>query len=388
MCRRKATIKDWYEAIEQGEPVDAIYLDLQKAFDKVPHQRLLTKLKGYGIEGGVYGWINDFLKNRVQCVNVEGASSGSIEINSGVPQGSVLGPTLFVYFINDMPDAVSSNIKIFADDTKIYSGVKEDENSQKLQESLNNLTKWTELWQIKFNSSKCSVMHIGRDNPKRNYHMDDKVLDKTKAEKDLGVYVDNNLTFEEHINSTAKKANRVLGMISHYITHKSPAVMVPLFKSLIRPIMEYGNPIWQPKLRKHIDLLENIQRRFTKRIIGMGDLEYEDRLRKLKLPSLEYRRTRGDMIETFKITHNIYDNKTTKKFFSLQVNSVTRGHPYKINKLSCKSNSYAHFFTNRIINLWNSLPNNIVCAESTNSFKNMLDKHWSKHQFQTNIHLV
>ena len=287
-----------------------------------------------------------------------------------------------------MPDAVSSNIKIFADDTKIYSGVKEDENSQKLQESLNNLTKWTELWQIKFNSSKCSVMHIGRDNPKRNYHMDDKVLDKTKAEKDLGVYVDNNLTFEEHINSTAKKANRVLGMISHYITHKSPAVMVPLFKSLIRPIMEYGNPIWQPKLRKHIDLLENIQRRFTKRIIGMGDLEYEDRLRKLKLPSLEYRRTRGDMIETFKITHNIYDNKTTKNFFSLQVNSVTRGHPYKINKLSCKSNSYAHFFTNRIINLWNSLPNNIVCAESTNSFKNMLDKHWSKHQFQTNIHLV
>ena len=387
MTQLLSTLTDWHEALEKGEPVDAIYLDLQKAFDKVPHMRLLTKLKGYGIGGGVYGWISDFLDSRSQRVNVEGESSGLINITSGVPQGSVLGPTLFVYFINDMPDVVLSNIKIFADDTKIYSGVKNDSSGKKLQESLDNLTKWTESWQIKFNSAKCSVMHIGKDNPKRNYTMEGTPLDKSDAEKDLGVYVDNNLSFDHHVNTTVNKANKLAGMISHYITYKSPKVMIQLYKGLIRPVMEYGNPIWNPKLRKHIDAIENVQKKFTKRIIGMGDLKYEERMKKLKLPSLEYRRARGDMIETYKITHNLYDKHTTQ-FFNIHENSITRGHPYKITKRSCKSKSYAHFFTNRIINQWNSLPKNVVMAETINSFKNLLDKHWSNYMYITNFVIV
>ena len=202
---------------------------------------------------------------------------------------------------------------------------------------------------------------------------------------DLGVYVDENLTFEEHINLTAKKANKLLGMITHYITHKAPTVMVPLYKSLIRTILEYGNPVWHPRLRKHTDLIENIQRRFTKRIIGMGNRNYEERLRSLKLPSLEYRRARGDMIETFKIIKQYYDHHSTKGFFKLQDKSITRGHPFKIAKQTCKSSAYAHFFTNRIVNQWNSLPNTVVEAESINSFKNRLDKHWARYQYSTNI---
>ncbi|KAL8565635.1 hypothetical protein ACOMHN_063466 [Nucella lapillus] len=228
--------------------------------------------------------------------NVPMGFARNINITSGVPQGSVLGPTLFVYFINDMPDIVSSSIKIFADDTKIYSGVKDDQGSLMLQESLDKLTEWTDKWQIKFNSAKCNVLHIGRENPNRDYSMKETRLNTSTVEKDLGVYVDNNLNFEEHITTTNKKANKLMGMVSHYITHKSPAVIVPLFKSLIRPILEYGNTIWYPKLRKHVDSLENVQRRYTKRIIGLGIQDYESRLRKLRLPSLEYKRARGDMI--------------------------------------------------------------------------------------------
>ena len=129
------------------------------------------------------------------------------------------------------------------------------------------------------------------------------------------------------------------------------------------------------------------KKKFTKRIIGLNHLDYEDRLKKIKLPSLEYRRARGDMIETYKITHNLYDQQTTQ-YFKIQKNSITRGHPYKITKTTSRSSAHAHFFANRIINNWNSLPNNVVNAETINSFKNRLDKHWSEYQYKTNFKLV
>ena len=130
-----------------------------------------------------------------------------------------------------------------------------------------------------------------------------------------------------------KKANRVVGMISRFIECKSAEIMVPLFKSLVRPLLEYGNAVWYPYLKKHITLIENVQRRFTKRIVGFGELEYNQRLAQLKLPSLEYRRCRGDMIEVFKITHGIYDSTTTSALFTYN-KAITRGHPYKFTKVS------------------------------------------------------
>ena len=161
--------------------------------------------------------------------------------------------------------------------------------------------------------------------------------------------------------------------------------MVPLYKTIVRPILEYGNVVWAPKFRKDIDRIEAVQRRFTKRVCDVKDDEYDIRLQKLRLPSLEFRRARGDMIETYKILHEIYDSNTTSTLFSLNVSSGTRGHPYKITKLSCNTNLYQHFFTNRIINNWNNLPPHIVMAKTLNSFKNLLDKHWQDYRYQTNL---
>ena len=157
-----------------------------------------------------------------------------------------------------------------------------------------------EDWQIKFSSSKCKVLHVGNNNPNPNleYFMSGLKLNDALEEKDLGVIVDTSLCFESHMNNMVKKANRMVGMITHYISHKTSYVMVPLFKSLVRPILEYGNVVWAPRFKKHIDHIEGVQRRFTRRIIGLSDLECNDRLKSLKLPSLEYRRARGDMIET------------------------------------------------------------------------------------------
>ena len=155
-------INNWIKCLDEGKPVDAIYLDLQKAFDKVPHARLLTKLNGYGVQGNVHTWIKDFLTGRQQFVTVGNDSSDVAPVTSGVPQGSVLEPTLFIYFINDMPDTLDCLVKIFADDTKAYSSVHSADMHKTLQANIDKLVQWTDEWQIRFNSDKCKVLHLGK----------------------------------------------------------------------------------------------------------------------------------------------------------------------------------------------------------------------------------
>ena len=382
-----ATLNDWFKCLDDDESVDAIYLDLQKAFDKVPHERLLVKLKGYGIDGNLLLWISDFLSDRSQFVTVGGVSSKNARVTSGVPQGSVLGPTLFLCFINDMPDVLDCMVKIFADDTKAYRSISCEADCERLQENIDKMLFWADQWQLKFNNEKCKVLHLGKNNLGYEYKMEGEPLASTEVEKDLGVHIDNKLSFEYHILDTVKRANKVVGMLSRYIEYKDKEIMVPLFKSLVRSILEYGNVVWCPYLKKHINFLENIQRRFTKRIEGFGSLDYEMRLQCLKLPSLEFRRIRGDMIEVFKILRGFYDPVTTKSL--LEINkSNTRGHPYKLTKTSFSSTSFQSFFTNRIINFWNSLPTDVVTSGTINIFKNALDKHWAQYMYKIDFEIL
>ena len=161
--------------------------------------------------------------------------------------------------------------------------------------------------------------------------------------------------------------------------------MLPLFKSLIRPIVEYGNPVWSPYLRKHIDLIESVQRHFTKCIIGTKKLDYKNRLEFLGLPSLEFRRFRGDLIETYKICNGIYDPVTTSSLFDFNTSDKTRTNGLKLTKRAANSNQYQNFFTNRVINHWNKLPTHVVRARSTNIFKNCIDKIFENLMYCTNI---
>ena len=204
-------------------------------------------------------------------------------------------------------------------------------------------------------------------------------LNVTECEKDLGVYIDSDLNFNDHLKITIRKSRNICYMIMRVITYKSTDIMLPLFKALIRPVIEYGNSVWCPHKLGDIDNIEDIQRYYTKRIIGLSKLSYEERLKKLKLPSLSYRRMRGDMIQVFKIAHNIYDPLTTKSLFKFaaDTNSKTRTNGYKIIKVSTNTKSYQHFFTNRVVNLWNSLPIHVVDVNSVNAFKCVLDKYLS-----------
>ena len=162
--------------------------------------------------------------------------------------------------------------------------------------------------------------------------------------------------------------------------------MVLLFKSLIRPILEYANVVWSPYKRKYVDLIEQVQRNYSKCIIGLKDLTYKNRLVALKLPSLEFRRVRGDLIEVYKILNNKYDPITTKNLLTLCPNELpTRSHPYKLLKYRSNTEQFKHFFSNRVVNIWNKLPTNVVMATSVNSFKGHIDRHLSEHMFDTNL---
>ena len=203
---------------------------------------------------------------------------------------------------------------LFADDAKAFNEILKSQDHDDLQLCINALVLWSIKWGMGFNGCKCKVMHIGKDNPKYTYTINDGIktctLEETSCEKDLGVHVDNALSFEEHVKLSTQKARKSAGLLLRNITHKTPYILVPLFKSLVRPILEYANTVWSPYLRKHIDAIEKVQRNFTKRVFGMYEIEYCQRLEKLGLPSLEYRRVRGDLIETYKILQDIYDPRT------------------------------------------------------------------------------
>ena len=199
---------------------DAVYLDFAKAFDTVPHKRLLGKLQAYGIDQHVYRWIQDFLVGRVQRVSVNGSLSEEEPVISGIPQGSVLGPLLFVIFINDLPQNLTSQSLMFADDTKVFSRVSNRDEAQALQRDLNELEQWSNTWLLKFHPDKCKVLSIGRfeDGAGYYYTLFGQLLEHIDEEKDVGVMIDSELSFENHINAKVSKANQVMGLIRSIIS--------------------------------------------------------------------------------------------------------------------------------------------------------------------------
>ena len=234
-------LEDWTSMIEEGSVFDVVYTDFAKAFDSVAHERLLMKLEAIGIQGDILSWIRSFLTGRTQCVRVEGEISGWRKVLSGIPQGSVLGPLLFVIFINDMPKVVKESIcKLFADDCKLYGAI-DNEEDRKLQADLANLEQWSKDWQLPFNATKCKVMHFGRRNPQNSFTMNGHTLESTTQEKDLGVIIDDTLKFHVHTAAAAKKANQVLGIIKKsYVTRDADTIST-LYKAMVRSLLEYGN---------------------------------------------------------------------------------------------------------------------------------------------------
>jgi hypothetical protein len=199
--------------VDKGFPVDVIYLDFQKAFDKVPHYRLIKKVKAHGITGKVADWIEAWLKDRQQRVVLNGRQSQWNEVKSGVPQGSILGPLLFVIYINDIDDGIVSKLYKFADDTKILGNAATLEDVEILRSDLHHMFRWSEEWQMLFNVTKCGVLHFGHTNKEYDYAINSEKLESLPDERDLGVIIDKTLKSSKQCVKAYKAANATLGMI-------------------------------------------------------------------------------------------------------------------------------------------------------------------------------
>ena len=363
---------DFTKFSDNNDPFDVIYLDFAKAFDTVPHERLLAKMRAYGIDGNLLRWTKSFLSNRTQQVRVKNEFSNISKVTSGIPQGSILGPILFTIFINDLPESVSSICKIFADDTKIYDYCY---HKNKIQEDLYELQNWNDKWQLYFNNDKCKCLHYGRNNPNHDYFFKtskgNKVIENCKSEKDLGITFDTDLSFDLHINDITKKANQVLGLIKRNFKHMDNKTFILLFKSLVRPILEYGTLVWSPHIKSQSRLIENVQRRATKLLPELAHLSYRERLQALQLPSLKYRRIRGDLIQLFNMVHG--DTSGFNNFFTFAKKHGTRGHNFKLYKNACHKNNRKFSFSFRVVDFWNNLSFNTVNACDINTFKKLLD---------------
>ena len=291
-------LDEWTEILDDGGTVDEVYMDFMKAFDKVPHERLLAKLSAYGIGGDVLTWIRSFL-NWKQRVRVGEATSEWKEVTSGIPQGSVLGPILFVMYINDMPESLENNstVKMFADDSKLYKRTDNTNGASDLQRDLDKLYEWSSKWLLKFHPEKCKVVSLGNrpseDIPTLclytqhpNGTLEKVTLQETTSEKDIGVYIDNKLSFRDQINTKTTKANTIMGIIRRNFDYLDKNIFMQLYRSLARPHLEVSNSAWSPILKQDIETIEDVQKRATRQIPGFKVLEYQQRLKLLGLPTL------------------------------------------------------------------------------------------------------
>ena len=380
MTQLLEVMEDFNNFIDNHDDIDVIYLDFRKAFDSVPHERLALKLQEHGFTGKLLQWIRDFLANRSQRVRVGNDFSEKGKVLSGIPQGSILGPVLFTVFINDLPDNIESICKVFADDTKIYDSPK---NNTIIQNDLCKLEEWSNIWQLYFNTTKCKVLHIGRNNPELDYKMKlgDSHINLTKCdnEKDLGVTFDKLLTFDVHISNAINKGNKMLGLVKRSFSFLDQSTFLMLYKALIRPHLEYGNLIWHPYLKRQSAAIEKVQRRATKILPNLKDKEYEQRLKSLNLPSLKARRIRGDLIQAYKIFNDVDDLDPNQLFPTNPNDRSLRNSSNKIFKPHYNTKEKKNSFSYRIADRWNKLPEHIKNAPSTNSFKNQVDNlNWFK----------
>jgi hypothetical protein len=344
----------------------------------------------YGISGDLLNWVKDFLQDRTQQVVINSESSTPLPVLSGVPQGSVLGPVLFVIFINDLPHDIRSKIYLFADDTKLYREMdNHQEEGDQMQEDLNKLQEWSNNWLLSFHPDKCKRLYIHQrlQDPRiQNLHMQkiDREGNTTQVNletvckhKDLGITVDEHLKFDQHITNITSKANQMMGLISRTFKHLDKEIFVPIYTALVRSRLEYGQAVWSPFLKMNIRMLDSVQRRATKKVPGLKHLEYPARLRALELTTLSYRRLRGDMIEVYKIMHSIYDPKTS---ITLPVSQTDlRGHNFKLFQIWSATDLRKYSFRSRVVKPWNGLSQHVVSAPSLSSFKRRLDKEWANH---------
>jgi hypothetical protein len=362
--------------LNQLRCVDGIYTDLSKAFDTISHNKLLTKLQAYGFQGHLLSWIKSFLTDRYHFVSINSSSSTLKQCISGLPQGSVLSPILFLLFINDLPDCIKhSSVYIYADDAKLLKSINCQLDCILLQQDLDAVATWCSTWQLTLNVAKCFFNRFGLANkPLFSYTLTGTELLHTPIINDLGVAFDSKLDFSSHCHKVAAKGFARANMLLKCFYTRDRSLQCKLFATFVRPILEYNSPIWSPHFAKDIKAIERVQKYFTKHLKGLQNKTYKERLSILKLPSLECRRAYADMIFLYKIIHGMSDPSLQHLFPPTDLNSniFLRRHPFQLFLPKPRSDLLKFSFRYRAAKLWNTLPEHICKSTSIAQFKKLV----------------
>ncbi|CAH1273930.1 Hypp5238 [Branchiostoma lanceolatum] len=371
------TVDDLVSAYDKKVQVDMGILDFSRAFDTVPHERLMSKLAHYGIRGPIQRWIRSFLQDRSMWVVADGECSPSTRVLSGVPQGTVLGPLLFLVYINDLPSCLTpgTTARLFADDCLVYREVRGQEDQVILQRDLVALQDWATTWGMKFNPKKCNTMSITRNkNPlTRMYEMCGEFLQQTGEAKYLGVTLSQDLKWSTHVNSTAKRANYTLNFLSRNLRFCPRQVRETAYFSLVRSSMEYAAVVWDPFRQKDIDALEMVNRRAARFVTSnyrRQDVSVTALLRDLKWPSLQTRRHDARLAMMYKITNGLVAIPPTRLTPAHARTRANHAHKYRTLQPKCDTAKFAYFA--RTIPEWNNLSAHVVDSPSLDAFKSRL----------------
>ena len=370
-----ATTNIWHEALEQGKDVAVIFFDFQKAFDSVPHQPLIKKLHDIELNSHLIQLVSSYLLNRKQKVIIDGSESEMVHAISGVPQGSVLGPLLFLIYINDLCNISFSpggNIVIYADDVVLYKIIDSNSAHGNLQEDINKIVQWTDVNLLTLNRSKCKTMLLSRKNHQLNpLFIQDETIEQVCCYKYLGLIITPNLKWDDHIERITIRARRLLGYLYRvYYRNVESKYLVNLYTSLVRPHLEYACQVWDPHNQKNIEQLERIQKYALRICTGQWNTRYNDLLDVFKLPRLSNRREYLRIVTLFQFhNNNFYLPSGTMTQARATSSRQQTSHGYTIPY--ARTSSYQQSFFPRTISVWNNLPESMI-ESNTSHFKSLL----------------
>lgn len=383
------TREEWVQAKDEHRKVHVVLFDFSKAFDKVDHHILLHRLEQIGIGGTLLQWINDFLANRKWAVRVNGVLSDWRAAPSGVPQGSVLGPLLFIIFVSTLPADIRARSIMFADDLKIWCIVENREDEDCLQSSIDAVISWATCNNMQLNPSKTLHIVVGASNGNDHsqYTIAGKPITSVPYTRDLGIMISSDLKTRQNTKHKVGSSLRLLWALRRGFQYWSKRTATIALKIFIRPIMEYAGQATFPCTKEEMAQLERVQRIATRMVPELRYLDYDQRCIELNLFSIAYRRVRGDMILLYRILR-LGQCPTLRPLFQLADRSVLRGHSLHLVVPRTNNVPHQYRFSTRVVRLWNSLPEDIVSATCIGQFKTRLDQFlWNQRENLQERHL-